>query len=295
MIYRSFSKRIQIECSLKDLSSISPPLLLRDDYDLMMANLSLNVNVKWRVVIALLSIIAIAGLLFYSSLWEQWRTYYNSGNIKTEDIHAPDESVQMSHIRWNKADEAVFYRQIVAENSKFVVLLLHGARFSSKTWQDIGTLKALSSEGYTAIAVDLPTYGDSKIQEPKDDEGKVLFLSDLIKKLKLNRPVLVAPSMSGSYAMPFVMNPNLSKQLRGFIPIAPSTVAVYEEADLEKVKLPTLLVYGEKDAAFEPYVDKLKKIPESEVFIMKNARHPCYLDNHEEFHRKVLQFLAKLE
>lgn len=211
-------------------------------------------------------------------------------------VSAPDENVQTSYLTWNdNINEAVFYRQIVAENSKFAVLLLHGQKFTSKTWQDIGTLKALSSKGFTAIAADLPQYGDSKLREPKDNKEKIQFLSDLIKKLNLQRPVLVAPSMSGSYAMPFVMDEEHSKELRGFIPVAPTTVAVQKEADLEKLKLPTLLVYGEKDTSFEPYVEKMKKIPSSEVYMMKNAHHPCYLDDPGDFHQRVIKFLEKLD
>lgn len=36
------------------------------------------------------------------------------------------------------------------------VLLLHGMRFSSKTWLDLGTLDRLSAWNYRAVALDLP-------------------------------------------------------------------------------------------------------------------------------------------
>lgn len=258
-----------------------------------MANLALNVTINWRVLISVVSILTLALLSYYSGLWKQWRMHFSS---RLSIVSAPDENVQTSYLTWNdNINEAVFYRQIVAENSKFAVLLLHGQKFISKTWQDIGTLKALSSKGFTAIAADLPQYGDSKLREPKDNKEKIQFLSDLIKKLNLQRPVLVAPSMSGSYAMPFVMDEEHSKELRGFIPVAPTTVAVQKEADLEKLKLPTLLVYGEKDTSFEPYVEKMKKIPSSEVYMMKNAQHPCYLDDPGDFHQRVIKFLEKLD
>lgn len=36
------------------------------------------------------------------------------------------------------------------------ILLLHGARYSAKTWHDLGTLTLLAASGYRVAAVDLP-------------------------------------------------------------------------------------------------------------------------------------------
>lgn len=41
------------------------------------------------------------------------------------------------------------------------VLLLHGTRYTSSTWVDLGTLALLSRNGYRAVAVDLPAHGSS--------------------------------------------------------------------------------------------------------------------------------------
>ena len=36
------------------------------------------------------------------------------------------------------------------------VFFMHGARFSSRTWQDISTLQLVAVMGYRAVAVDIP-------------------------------------------------------------------------------------------------------------------------------------------
>lgn len=37
------------------------------------------------------------------------------------------------------------------------VLLLHGAKYSAQTWQELGTLSLLADAGFRVAAVDLPT------------------------------------------------------------------------------------------------------------------------------------------
>jgi pimeloyl-ACP methyl ester carboxylesterase len=44
------------------------------------------------------------------------------------------------------------------------ILLLHGARYTSSTWVDLGTLNALANAGCRAVAVDLPAHGSSGVR-----------------------------------------------------------------------------------------------------------------------------------
>lgn len=52
----------------------------------------------------------------------------------------------------------LFYRQGEpgTGDPRLTVLLLHGIRFSSENWLNIGTLETLAKAGCRAVAVDLP-------------------------------------------------------------------------------------------------------------------------------------------
>lgn len=81
------------------------------------------------------------------------------------------------------------------------VLFLHGARFSAETWRELGTLELLARQGYHALALDLPGYGNSEESTiPPDD-----FLASLLPLLSDRPMVLVSPSMSGRFSLPLVI------------------------------------------------------------------------------------------
>jgi pimeloyl-ACP methyl ester carboxylesterase len=175
------------------------------------------------------------------------------------------------------------------EESAPIVLLLHGASFRAQTWQEIGSLNIIADSGYRAIAIDLPGYGTSE----QVSIAPQLFLLELLKTLELTSPVIVSPSMSGKYSLPLVVNH--SEQLKGFVAVAPVSIAEYA-SELEGIELPTLAIWGSNDRIVPvQQADLLVKImPNASKVILPDAGHACYMRATEEFHQHLLDFLQRI-
>jgi len=176
------------------------------------------------------------------------------------------------------------------------VLFLHGMKFSSKNWLDIKSVHHVAQWGYRAVAVDLPGYGKSKAGalEPGSNHGQ--FLEHLIKVLGLDKPVIVSPSMSGMFSLPFLFNePEKSvDKCKGYVPVAP----VYTEKFVDKYpqsELRTLMVIGSNDTVFPHCVENLMKLPSATHAPIADAGHACYLDNPDAFHKLIFHFLNQLK
>lgn len=169
------------------------------------------------------------------------------------------------------------------------VLLLHGARYSSETWKTLGTIERVAGAGYHVLALDLPGYGQSETS-PIAPEA---FLSEAMAALGVDQAVIVSPSMSGQFSFPLLVSS--PEKVTGFIPVAPAGSERYL-GQLKKVKVPTLVIWGEKDQIIP--VEKsdalAAAIEDAKRVILKGAGHPCYLDRPEEFHQALLEFLRSL-
>jgi len=117
-----------------------------------------------------------------------------------------------------KIEGAAIHVVSIGQKPQMSVLLLHGAAFSSKTWVDLGTLDELGKAGLHAVAIDLPNFGKS--EKLKTQMTFSVFLDRLIETLDLDRPVIISPSLSGKYSIPFVLEHGKDKS-SGYIPVAP--------------------------------------------------------------------------
>ncbi|XP_078270449.1 protein ABHD14A [Rhinoraja longicauda] len=173
------------------------------------------------------------------------------------------------------------------------VLLLHGQAFSSQTWESLGTLNLLAQQGYRAVAMDLPGFGNTPPMEI-GKMNKADFLLTFLNTVGLQTPVMISPSMSGQFSIPFVILH--SQRLKGFVPIAPVGTNAYSVEQYQKIQTPTLVVFGEKDTNLGAQsLNNLRHLPHHSIFKIPAARHACYLDEPQKFHDGLLDFLTKIQ
>ncbi|MEB3340701.1 alpha/beta hydrolase [Okeania sp.] len=170
------------------------------------------------------------------------------------------------------------------------VLLLHGASFTAHTWQEIGTLDFLNMRGYRAVAVDIPGYGRSQ----RISVSSLGFLREILNNLNLNLPILVSPSMSGSYSLPFVIN--YGDKLGGFVGISPVGIERFQD-ELKGIELPTLAIWGSNDriVPIEQADLLVELIPNAQKIILNDAGHACYMKKTEEFHKHLIKFIQSIK
>jgi abhydrolase domain-containing protein 14 len=170
------------------------------------------------------------------------------------------------------------------------VLFLHGAKYDSRTWRDLGTLEILADAGFRALAIDLPGFGESV--DWKIDVK--VFLVELIESLGIGRPVIVAPSMSGRIAFPLVVNQ--PEKAAGFVPIAAVGTATFT-AELKDNPLPALVIWGAADRMFNPAAHRAlaARFKKSELLSLSGAGHAAYLDQPDRFHEALLKYLTDLD
>ncbi|CAH1787297.1 unnamed protein product [Owenia fusiformis] len=220
-----------------------------------------------------------------------------------EDIEAKSEKVDVKvkerTFTYQSQEVKLHYLEASpASEPKLHILLLHGAAFSSKNWEEIKTLHLIAAMGHLAIAIDLPGASKSKTKGIKISD-RADFLDTVIKQLDIKKPIIVSPSMSGGYSLPFIMGSNsetCTDRALGFIPVAPVGTDNYKPVQYNRCQLPTMIVYGDQDSGLGlTSLGNLRNLPNSEIFPIKGGSHPCYLDEPEYWNKLVYNFLLEIE
>jgi abhydrolase domain-containing protein 14 len=169
-------------------------------------------------------------------------------------------------------------------------LFLHGANFDAETWRNRGTLAHLAALGQRAVAVDLPGFGRSPTART-NEEGLV---GGILDSLGMDRAIVVVPSMSGRYGLPFLHHH--PERLIGFVAVAPVGIGQWLER-LGRVKAPVLCIWGERDRTV-PHAQGealAKAAYQGRMVVMPDAGHPSYMHDAEAFNTVLSDFAAELK
>lgn len=210
-------------------------------------------------------------------------------------LRAADSGLSVKEGTITIGGNQVYFREGVSSavtQPKGALLFLHGQAFKSQTWHDLGTLHFMANAGYRPLAIDLPGYGNTKRFNYQSSESFLLQVKAALN-LKGIPVIIISPSMSGGFAIPFLFsNP---EEFKGYLPVAPVSTGSHTHDEYAKVKVPTCIVYGEKDTSLgvSSFRD-LSKIPNNEVHVLKGAGHAAYMNSPAEFHQILLNFANKL-
>ena len=188
-------------------------------------------------------------------------------------------------------DVPIHYLEAGPEQARKLVVFLHGAAFSARTWQVVGVLDRLAEAGILAIAIDAPGYGEQTSGSAKLSAAALrAFLASFLQAIGWKRKVVVvSASFGGIIGSPFVFD--RAGMVAGYVSVAAAiNVAPAQHA---ASKVPTLLIWGELD-----HPDSNGARQSEAVFarhtkvVFPDAPHPAYLHDPKLFISLVLQFVG---
>ncbi len=168
-----------------------------------------------------------------------------------------------------------------------LVLFLHGASFTANTWVETGSHQLLCEAGMPSLSVDLPGFG----RTGRFDHDPVKLMNELVEYLGVDI-ILVSPSMSGGYSLPWLMTSPAAAA--GFVPVAPVGIGGWQTP--EGFVIPTLGLWGSEDRIVPvPEGERLiSSIPAARLVVIEGGGHAVYKTHPVEFHEALLEFVKSV-
>ncbi len=172
-----------------------------------------------------------------------------------------------------------YHPSSASSSSSKSIILLHGAKYSKETWVKTNTIFALAQQHINVYALDIPN--------KKVDES---VLKDIIEKLRLQKPIILSPSLSGKYSIHLLTHyPHL---VGAYIAVAP-VIPTIDITSLQSLNIKSLFIYGDKDIEgikrSKVLMTYLKGSKEYQI----TGNHACYLDDPEGFNQQIINFIRQ--
>jgi pimeloyl-ACP methyl ester carboxylesterase len=187
----------------------------------------------------------------------------------------------------------IFFRKMISEQNMKNMILLHGMSFTSNNWVQLNAFQTFANAGFNVYAPDYPGFGNSEgnpeYQLDSNFSNGSKFILDFTEELKLSKSNIIGPSMGGGIVLRTLIDYDI---ISSGIVIAPAGIQQMIK-DLHKIKVPLLILWGEKDQVINKENAKLLlgAVPESTLVMVPDGGHALYLEKPNIFYSEVMKFI----
>jgi len=210
--------------------------------------------------------------------------------MATDPGAVPVPGSEAARVEVHRLGPAEVHLQVLGPAGTDGVLFLHGARYSSAQWLELGLLEHVAKRGVRALALDWPGSGASPAVTPAPEPAELL--AALLTATGLERVVLVAPSRGGAQALALLARGE--PRVLGLLAVAPGASEAYVPAAESRTRIH--LLWGEADevvpiAAGEAFAARLPGVRLERV---PAAGHAFYLEAPERLRLALDRLLDEL-